>query len=226
MDVDDPIAVDKNMELQSDVDLYPLWMDWVDVHGRYSIVFQANGGGFEGGVDTVDFVEQGYGTEIVPPIPAREGYTLVGWNPPISNKVVVRYDTIYSAQWELNTYRMTFNTNGGVGDMVLKLEFGRPLLPPTPTKTGSTFIGWEPEVPPTVPAKDMEFMAKWNQISYSIIYDMNGHGVVPVDAKTSYVSEDETYAPPQPENPVGYSFIGWEPSSIPSGSTGNVKFVA
>lgn len=55
---------------------------------------------------------------------------------------------------------------------------------------------------------------------------MNGHGVVPVDAKTSYVSEDETYEPPAPENPVGYSFIGWEPASIPSGSTGNVKFVA
>mgnify|MGYP003290294380 CR=1 FL=1 len=48
--------------------------------------------------------------------------------------------------------------------------------------------------------------------SYSISYDMNGHGEVPTGVSTSYDEDTPLpYNPPAPVNVNGYIFNGWMP---------------
>lgn len=50
------------------------------------------------------------------------------------------------------------------------------------------------------------------QKSYSISYDMNGHGEVPTGVSTSYDKDTPLpYNPPAPVNVNGYTFNGWSP---------------
>ena len=78
---------------------------------------------------------------------------------------------------------------------------------------------------------DVTFHAHWSQFTYPIAYDMNGHGVVPSDAKTSYSVDDLPYTPEPAEDDLndnhgGYLFKRWLPTSIPRNSTGAKIFVA
>ena len=72
----------------------------------------------------------------------------------------------------------------------------------------------------------MEFNAIWNLEEYEIEYDLGGHGELPENAITRYTIESGEIDPPVIPTVDGWAFRGWTPSSIPEGSTGNVKFVA
>lgn len=61
----------------------------------------------------------------------------------------------------------------------------------------------------TIFNEDAEYFAKWNLLSYTIDYNMGGHGNNP-NTKTSYTVE-ESFTPSNPENPFGYRFTGWTP---------------
>ena len=55
---------------------------------------------------------------------------------------------------------------------------------------------------------------------------MSGHGTNPSTNPTSYNVESSTIIPVNPDNVPGYNFSRWNPTSIPSGSTGNKTFTA
>ena len=57
-----------------------------------------------------------------------------------------------------------------------------------------------------------------------ISYELDG-GTLAEGSLTGYGSADYGYTPPKPSK-KGYKFTGWEPSSIPADSTGNVTFTA
>lgn len=67
--------------------------------------------------------------------------------------------------------------------------------------------------------------AQWDPIEYAIQYDMNEIGAVPTDALFKYTIEDR-YVPPNPIEVQGYSFVGWTPSGIIPGMTGDITFTA
>jgi hypothetical protein len=76
----------------------------------YTVIFDLAGGYRTGGGELSQFVE--YGGSAIPPTCANDGYNFIGWNGDYTNVTSDR--TIY-AQWEIITYTITYDANGGSG---------------------------------------------------------------------------------------------------------------
>ena len=81
------------------------WAKW-EIN-QYTITFDTNGG------SEIAPITQDYGTEITAPDnPTRKGYTFKGWDKEIPETMPAENITV-KAQWEINQYTITFDTNGG-----------------------------------------------------------------------------------------------------------------
>lgn len=101
---------------------------------------------------------------------ATPGYTFGGWNKAdgtawdyASDKVTDNI-TLY-AKWAANTYTITFDTAGGSEIAPITQDYGTVITAPeAPTREGYTFIGWDKEIPTTMPAENITLKAKWKDI--------------------------------------------------------------
>ena len=120
---------------------YWTWED-LNASSGYTISFNSNGG------STISDIEEA--TELPNPLPptTKSGYTFGGWYyDSTSTQIATAGDTIESnvtlyAKWELNTYTITYNSNGGSGIPQTSNATKLPTPLPTPTKSGYTFVGW------------------------------------------------------------------------------------
>ena len=125
----------------------------------YTIAFDTNGG------SDIDPITQDYGTVITAPeAPTREGYTFTGWDREIPTTMPAENMTV-TAQWEINRYTITFDTAGGSEVASITQDYGTAITAPAdPTREGYTFIGWDTEIPATMPAENITLKAKWKDI--------------------------------------------------------------
>ena len=138
-----------------DVEIPGTWQEIrIDYINRSIVTFDANGG--TGGTS----VEQDCGTAIVAPIVSRTGHTFIRWLPEV-DATVPASNVIYTAQWRKNQYTVTFDANGGDGGTVVCIDYGTPIVAPTVTRPGYTFVRWLPEVDATVPASNVTYKAQW-----------------------------------------------------------------
>ena len=101
---------------------------------------------------------------------ATPGYTFGGWNKAdgtawdyASDKVTDNI-TLY-AKWAANTYTITFDTAGGSEIAPITQDYGTVITAPeAPTREGYTFIGWDMEIPTTMPAENITLKARWKDI--------------------------------------------------------------
>ena len=131
--------------------LYPVWNT-----NKYTITFDTNGG------SEIAPITQDYGTEITAPAnPTRKGYTFKGWDKEIPETMPAENMTV-KAQWEINQYTITFDTNGGSEIAPITQDYGTKITAPDkPTRKGYTFKGWDKEIPETMPAENMTVKAQW-----------------------------------------------------------------
>ena len=110
-------------------------------------------------------ITQDYGTPIAAPAdPTREGYTFIGWDKAIPTTMPAENMTV-TAQWEINQYTITFDTAGGSEIAPITQDYGTAITTPAdPTREGYTFIGWDTEIPTTMPAENMTVTAQWKDI--------------------------------------------------------------
>ena len=122
----------------------------------YTITFDTNGG------SAVAPITQDYGTDITAPAaPTKTGYTFMGWEPELPAAMPAGDMTI-TAQWSINRYTVTFDTDGGSAVAPITQDYGTAITAPAdPTREGYTFIGWDKAIPATMPAGDMTITAKW-----------------------------------------------------------------
>ena len=67
-----------------------------------------------------------------------------------------------TAQWEINRYTITFDAAGGSEIAPITQDYGTAIVSPAdPTREGYTFIGWDREIPTTMPAENMTLKARW-----------------------------------------------------------------
>ena len=123
---------------------------------QYTITFDTNGG------SEIAPITQDYGTEITAPDnPTRKGYTFKGWDKEIPETMPAENITV-KAQWEINQYTITFDTNGGSEIAPIIQDYGTEITAPdNPTRKGYTFKGWDREIPETMPAENITIKARW-----------------------------------------------------------------
>ena len=177
---------------------------------RYTITFDTAGG------SEIAPITQDYGTNITAPAnPTRKGYTFKGWDKEIPETMPAENITV-KAQWEINQYTIAFDTNGGSEIAPITQDYGTEITAPdNPTRKGYTFIGWDTEIPKTVPAENMTVTAQWEINRYTITFDTaGGSDIAPITQ--DYGTNITAPADPTRE---GYTFIGWDkaiPTTMPA----------
>ena len=138
-------------KVTDNITLYAKW-----TANTYTITFDTAGG------SEIAPITQDYGTAIVSPAaPTREGYTFIGWDRDIPEIMPAENMTV-TAQWEINRYAITFDTAGGSEIAPITQDYGTAIVAPAdPTRDGYTFIGWDTEIPETMPAENMTLKARW-----------------------------------------------------------------
>jgi len=134
------------------VSLYAIWKA-----NTYKIGYDANGGSEAPSEQTYTYSDSGT-INLSTTIPTRAGYTFLGWSLSPSatsasysagqawNRSNASNYTLY-AIWRVNTYKITYNANGGSGapgqQSYTYASSGTINLSTTiPTRAGYTFLGW------------------------------------------------------------------------------------
>ena len=184
------------------------WAKW-EIN-QYTITFDTNGG------SEIAPITQDYGTEITAPDnPTRKGYTFKGWDKEIPKTMPAENMTV-KAQWEINQYTITFDTNGGSEIAPITQDYGTEITAPdNPTRKGYTFKGWDKEIPETMPAENITVKAQWEINQYTIAFDTNGGSDI------APITQDYGTEITAPDNPTrkGYTFKGWDkeiPETMPA----------
>ena len=115
------------------VTLYAVWTP-----NQYTITFRDR-------EEDIASTTQAYGTEVSAPADlSRTGYAFAGWTP-AAPATVPASNVICVAQWTPNTYTVTFDKNGGEGEMAgqaFTYDLVSSLSSNVFTKSDSTFDGW------------------------------------------------------------------------------------
>lgn len=141
-------------KVTDNITLYAKW-----AANTYTITFDTAGG------SEIAPITQDYGTVITAPeAPTREGYTFIGWDKEIPTTMPAENMTV-TAQWKINRYTITFDTAGGSEVAPITQDYGTAITAPAdPTREGYTFMGWDREIPTTMPAENITLKARWKDI--------------------------------------------------------------
>ena len=187
---------------------------------EYTVTFDLNGA--EGTAPTQREITHGSAVGELPTV-AREGYEFLGWftsasggtNITASTKVTA--NATYYAQWQINTYTVTFDLNGagGTAPASRSVTHGSAVgTLPTPTRSGYTFAGWftvasggtQISTSTTVTA-NVTYYAHWtpNVINYTVTFNANGGSGGTTRSVTSGAAVGTLPTPTR----SGYTFAGW-----------------
>ena len=197
---------------------------------QYSVIYELNGGTNAAS----NPVSYNYNDAFTLADPERTGYTFLGWTyegqtEPTKNVTLVvgtTGDLVYTANWQADTYTVTFDANGGTVSTTSKdVTFDTNVTLPTPERTGYTFGGWfvdtkEYTTGTWTTDSDVILVAKWEANSYQATYNTNGGSVS--SANENYVY-GTTYSLLEPKR-TGYEFLGWYKDGTPVPITGTWKF--
>ena len=153
-----------------------------------------------------------FGQEInTPKKPTRKGYTFKGWSVEIPETMPAR-DIVAEAKWEVNQYNLmvivdedTTTTQYDYNSIIEK--------PATPEKEGYIFVGWNTEIPYTMPAEDVTIEAEFATDEFRFTTIVEG-----VITEETYKFGEEIKAPKEPTR-EGYTFNGWSieiPKTMPA----------
>lgn len=169
---------------------------------QYTITFDTNGG------NDIAPVTQDYGTAVVKPEnPTKKGYTFSGWEPELPDTVPAENITV-TAKWTINQNTISFDTDGGTMIEPISGDYGTAVTKPAnPTKTGYTFVGWDKEIPDTIPENSIVITAVWKVNQYTVTFNTDGGSDI------APITQDYNTAIVKPQNPTktGYTFSGWDP---------------
>jgi len=185
---------------------------------------------WNGAVLKTQTVDHGTGAT-APANPTRTGYHFTGWSPAAFSNITG--DLTVTAQYAINTYAVTFNSNGGTSVPPQSVDHGSRATAPTPapTKAGFTFDGWYADAGLT-DAWDFgvdtvtgatALHAKWIAVlATHTVNFLDWNGAV---LKTQTVAHGSPATAPANPTRTGYTFAGWSPNDF-STITGDLTVTA
>ena len=137
-----------------------------------------------------------------PADPTRTGYTFTGWDKEFTN---ITADLVVTAQYEINTYTVTFKDWDGTVLKTQEVQYGGDAeAPADPTRVGYTFTGWDKAF--TNITADLVVTAQYSINTYTVTFK-DWNGTVLKTQEVQYGGDAE--APADPTR-VGYTFTGWD----------------
>jgi len=211
----------QKITVNENITLYAVWEKTT-----FLISFNANGGT---GTMTTQEIKKATSTALTSNIFTRQYYTFKGWSTTTTGSVVytdgqsivVTQDMTLYAVWERTKYTITFNSNGGSGNMAAQIgEAGKTmtLTANTFTKSGYDFKGWATSSTANTsynnsqsftPTKSMTLYAVWG---HTITF--NGNGATG-GSTSAQIVKDNTAETLKANGftRTGYSFAGWSTSA-------------
>ncbi len=139
----------------------------------------------------------------------REGYTFSGWGSVPS--AMPAKDLTLNAVWTVETYDFIYATNKKT--VMVNYSYGDSIqVPEDPKRKGYTFLGWNAEIPATMPAHDVKVNAVWVANIYTVTMNVDGE-----TRMQSFCYGDSIILDKQSK--YGYVFKGWEeylPATMPA----------
>jgi len=185
---------------------------------QYTISFESNGG------TSVSAITQNYATSVTAPeAPSKNGYTFAGWysNASLTSKytfsTMPAEDITLYAKWNLETYNITYNLNGGTNNSSNPATYtitSAKITLKAPTKTGYSFAGWYTDAKCTEAITEIasgsygvvELFAKWTATEYTITY-VTADGATHSNILTYTIETDLTTL--ADATLKGHAFGGW-----------------
>lgn len=232
-------AVDFSQPLQGGADHFVLFAKWTEASSKVlNVTYEANGGQFADGNDTMQVVTDTNGIARLPLQPTREGHDFLGWsydrdgNDPVDfTKVIVAgsgHATLY-AQWKQNNEKtVLYVANGGAfadGNETMEGvtdSNGVARQPLAPTREGYTFAGWTYDSEGTDPVDfskpvqgggdHVTFYAQWTKNETPAVQTHKVNFYVDGSTTTVEVEDGKTVAQPSDPSIDGFNFVGWSSS--------------
>ena len=144
---------------------------YVRITGAWDVTYQPGTNGSGNAVTDIKFYNDAL--TLRGALFTRTGYTQVGWATVDGGEKVYGFDDVYTKNealtlypvWNTNKYTITFDTAGGSEIAPITQDYGTAITAPAdPTREGYTFIGWDMEIPTTMPAENITLKARWKDI--------------------------------------------------------------
>ena len=206
-----------------DVTLYAVW-------NKVSVLLGFNANGGRGNM-ALQIIPENVPTNIQTNTFIRDGYDFIGWNtvPDGSGEsyadggeITISDDMLLYAVWRARTYTVSFDANGGDGEMSAQqftYDEAKALPLNTFEREGYTFAGWSltptgvavytdgQQITSVMDGSDVTLYAVWLQTGYSVAFDGGGaEGSMPAISVKAYsyvVLPEIAFVYP------GMEFVGW-----------------
>ena len=206
--------------------LYAVWQLVIETH---TLTYDANGGTGAPASETQTYsVLSPTSFTVSSTQPTKTGHTFSGWSSTASGSVEyaagdsipASADKTLYAVWQINTYQVSFNANGGTGAPAAQTKtYGVDLtLSSTiPTRTGYNFLGWAESSSATVAAyaaggtytknQAKTLYAVWQLKTYTVSYNANGGTGAPANQTKTHGQTLKLSS--QTPTKAGSRFQGW-----------------
>ena len=212
----------------------------LESNAGFTVTYDANGG-----IGAPEAQIKGWNSSIIIPStkPTRTGYTFRGWGISATDSTVSYFPgSIYTgnasiilyAIWSVNTYTITYNSNGGYGAPSQQTkDYGSAIVlsGTKPSRNGYTFLGWSTSNTATSASyqpgenytanHDLTLYAVWAPLAYTITYNANGGTGAPA-AQAKQHGKNITLSSVIPTK-VGHVFKGWATSSTATSAQYSAK---
>lgn len=137
---------------------------------------------------------------------------------PASATIAADGSTVVKVYYKRKQITVTFKLNGGsigsiTNDVSQTGRYGAPLNQSyTITKTGYSFTGWSPEVPPAFPEANTDYTAQWHAHTYTVVFN-GGSGATGSMSPQSFRYDELKELTGNGFTRTGYIFQGWAKSA-------------
>ena len=132
--------------------------------------------------------ETGSTADITADAAPTEGFSLDSAKSVLTGTIAADGSLVLSIYYSRNQYTVTYANTDLAPDTYY---YGATVVARTPEKAGHTFLGWEEEVPATMPANNVVLTAKWDELPAN--YDEYNIAVEAANAKKAEADYDKKY---------------------------------